>query len=65
MARRYTAIVKVVRVDDVSAAGTRGNVPGAEHTKDTEVANLVIRNSTLANLIKAIKGHLDLVEETE
>ena len=44
--------------------GSRGNVPGTEHTKDIELASLVVRNATLEGLIKATKGHLDLVEES-
>lgn len=65
MSKRYTAVIKLIRVEDVPPP-PRGNVPGSEvKTRDVELANLVVRNTSLSNLIKAVKGHIDLVEESE
>lgn len=57
---RYTAIIKIVKVTTDTGTGR-----GDDKTTDTEIASLVVRNSTLDKVIKAVKGHLDLVEETE
>lgn len=62
MSERYTAVIKIVKVE-TTPPPPRGNVPGAEHTKDTELASIVVRNGSLASLIEKAKAHLDLVEE--
>jgi hypothetical protein len=60
MNSRYTAIIKIVRVDKDPGTGR-----GDDKSFDTEIASLVVRNSSLEKVIAAAKGHLDLVEEAE
>ncbi len=66
MATRYTAVIKVIKVEETPATPGRYSNPDAgtrATSKDTELANIVVRNSDLASLLTKTKAHLDLVEE--
>lgn len=64
MSTRFTAVIKIVKVEETAAVTSRydnQNVPAS--SKDTELANIVVRNVSLENLLAKTKSHLDLVEE--
>jgi hypothetical protein len=64
MANRYTAIIKIVKVEEGAApTSTRYEKSEKQPDKDIELASLVVRNSTLAGIIDATKLHLDLIVE--
>lgn len=55
---RYTAVIKIVKVIEHEGSGR-----GDDKKFDTELANIVVRNTDLGNLVQKTKAHLDLVEE--
>lgn len=55
---RYTAVIKIVKAREDEGTGR-----GDDKKWDTELANIVVRNTSLENLLAKVKGHLDLVEE--
>lgn len=62
MSERFTAIIKIVKVEETTKPnGDRGVIPN----KDTELAAITVRGKSLAGLVAATKGHLDLVVDTE
>jgi len=62
MSTRFTAVIKIIKVEVVPGTRDRG-VKDPDTSKDTELANIVVRNTHLENLLEKVKGHLDLVEE--
>lgn len=65
MSTRFTAVIKIVKVEETAAVtGRYTNDKGTPATsKDTELANIVVRNTDLNSLLTKTKAHLDLVEE--
>jgi hypothetical protein len=66
MSTRFTAVIKIVKVEETPAVtGRYSNQPDISPAKreDTELANIVVRNTDLASLLTKTKAHLDLVEE--
>jgi len=65
MSTRFTAVIKIVKVEETAAvSGRYANDKGTPATsKDTELANIVVRNTSLESLLAKTKAHLDLVEE--
>lgn len=64
MSTRFTAVIRIVKVEETAAVTGRyenQNVPAT--SKDTELANIVVRNVNLESLLAKTKAHLDLVEE--
>ena len=65
---RYTAVVKIVRVDETPAvSGRYANQPeiSPATSKDTELSSIVVRGSDLSKLLAATKAHLDLTEDVQ
>lgn len=62
--KRYTAIVKIIEIQDEHTEPI-GNGYQSKTTPKTErdVINMVIRGSELENLKLKIKAHVDLAEE--
>lgn len=65
MSTRFTAVIKIVKVEETAAVpGRYSNDAGTPATsKDTELANIVVRNTDLISLLTKTKAHLDLVED--
>lgn len=62
MSERFTAVIKIIKVETVPGTRDRG-VKDPDTSKDTELANIVVRHNTLDYLLAKVKGHLDLVED--
>jgi len=58
MSTRFTAVIKIVKVTEHAGTGR-----GDDKSFDTELANIVVRNTSLEKLLDKTKAHLDLVEE--
>ena len=56
---RFTAVINIVKVTEDSGTGR-----GDDKKWNTELANIVVRNATLENLVGKAKAHLDLVEDS-
>lgn len=66
MSTRFTAVIKIVKVEEKPAVlGRYANQPEISPAtrQDTELANIVVRNTDLISLLTKTKAHLDLVEE--
>jgi hypothetical protein len=66
MSTRFTAVIKIVKVEEKPAVlGRYANQPEISPAtrQDTELASIIVRNSDLEGLLIKAKGHLDLVEE--
>lgn len=61
MSTRFTAVIKIIKVEPGTGLSVRG--PQDAKDKDTELANIVVRNSSLESLLAKTKAHLDLVED--
>ena len=59
MSTRFTAVIKIVKVTEHPGTG-RGD---DGKSFDTELANIVVRNTSLESLLTKTKAHLDLVED--
>ena len=58
MSTRFTAVIKIIKVTEHPGTGR-----GDDKSFDTELANIVVRNTSLESLLAKTKAHLDLVEE--
>ena len=58
MSTRFTAVIKIVKVTEHPGTGR-----GDGKSFDTELANIVVRNTSLESLLTKTKAHLDLVED--
>lgn len=59
MTKRYTAIVKVIEVEETVHRGTgRGDDKTIKQSQ--ELLDIEVRASSLANIVAKIKGHVDL-----
>lgn len=64
MSTRFTAVIKIVKVEETEAViGRYENQNKPATSKDTELANIVVRNGKLSDLLAKTKAHLDLVAE--
>ena len=64
MCTRFTPVIKIVKVEEPPAVEGKYHGQGNPATsKDTELANIVVRNTDLLTLVEKTKAHLDLVEE--
>ena len=65
MSTRFTAVIKIVKVEETPAVtGRYSNDKGTPATsKDTELANIVVRNKDLLTLVEKVTAHLELVED--
>lgn len=62
MPERYTAVLKIVKIDETIDRGT-GRGDDRHISKDTELLAITIRNKTLEGLIAKSIAHLELVED--
>lgn len=62
MSERFTAVIKIIKVETVPGTRDRG-VKDPDTSTDTELANIVVRNTSLESLLAKTKAHLDLVED--
>lgn len=61
--KRYTAVLKMVEIEETEPSrNDRGNVPAVRET-DREVVNLVVRAKDMDSLKTKLKAHIDLAEE--
>ena len=64
MSTRFTAVIKIVKVEETpegrSGHNNQNTTPAT--SKDTELANIVVRNTSLDVLLDKAKAHLDLVD---
>lgn len=59
MTKRYTAIVKVIEIEEAVPRGTgRGDDKTIKQSQ--ELLDIEVRASSLANIVAKIKGHVDL-----
>lgn len=64
MGNRYTAVIKIIKVEEGAApTSSRYDKTEKQPDKDIELASIVVRNPTLAGIIDATKLHLDLITE--
>jgi hypothetical protein len=65
MSTRFTAVIKIIKVEETpeTRTGYNSQTITPATSKDTELANIVVRNTNLEALLAKTKGHLDLVEE--
>lgn len=59
---RYTAIVKIIRVDEARPASSSDRSPKIDK-HDVELAAFTVRNSDLDQLKAKLAAHIDLIEE--
>jgi hypothetical protein len=62
MSERFTAVIKIVKVEETAPTRDRGVVDPASK-KDTELLAITVRNQTLEGLISKSISHLQLVED--
>jgi hypothetical protein len=60
---RFTAVLKIVKVEETTPTTRDRGVVDATSKKDTELLSITIRSKTLEGLLSKSKAHLDLVED--
>ncbi|MCC3299733.1 hypothetical protein [Arthrobacter caoxuetaonis] len=66
MNKRYTAIVKIVEVEETVAAGQprrhMDGAPNPSHKTDTEILSVTMRSESLEELKEQLAAHVGLVK---